>query len=421
VRAEDRGSRTRGRRTRWWVGALVVALIGVLSAGVGFAATRSTRSGPTKAEVDAENARRLADERATLASGVTITPARNARDVALDAPVTVSSKAAPFTDVRVASDAGALLGGTFDRASHAWRAKGLLKSGTKYFVTARVVNDAGVDAVVTSTFQTLTPAATVGATLFPVDDMTVGVAQPVVVKFDHAINSDAARKTALAHFTVAASKPVTGGWHWFSATELHFRPRTYWPAGDRVTVSSDLDGWNAGEGMWGAGHHRVVYSIGDAHISVANLATFQMTVSSNGRVVATYPMSGGRPQYPTMNGDHIVLDRESVVHMVSSTNGIPVNSPDGYDELVYSNVHISDSGEYVHAAPWSVSDQGHQNVSHGCVNLSPQDAQAFMDFSRVGDLVQVVGGPRPPALGDHGVMDWDTPWSAWTPAKVTRA
>ena len=120
-------------------------------------------------------------------------------------------------------------------------------------------------------------------------------------------------------------------------------------------------------------------------------------------------------------GDHVVLDRESVVHMVSSSNGIPVNSPDGYDELVYSNVHISDSGEYVHAAPWSVSDQGHQNVSHGCINLSPPDAQAFMDFSRVGDLVQVVGGPRAPELGDHGVMDWDTPWNQWTPAKVSRA
>jgi hypothetical protein len=102
--------------------------------------------------------------------------------------------------------------------------------------------------------------------------------------------------------------------------------------------------------------------------------------------------------------------------MISSTNGIPVNSPGGYDELVYNDVHISDSGEYVHAAPWSVASQGNTNVSHGCINLSNENALAFFNFSRVGDIVQVVGGPRPPELGDHGVMDWDTDWSQWTPA-----
>jgi lipoprotein-anchoring transpeptidase ErfK/SrfK len=150
-------------------------------------------------------------------------------------------------------------------------------------------------------------------------------------------------------------------------------------------------------------------------VSIANLATFTMSVSDNGRVVATYPISGGRPTDPTMGGTHIVLDRESVVRMNSATNGVPVNSPDGYDELVYSDVHISDSGEYVHAAPWSVSHQGSSNVSHGCINLSPADAQAFFDFSRVGDVVIVTGGPRPPAFGDHGVMDWSTDWAQYTP------
>ena len=212
---------------------------------------------------------------------------------------------------------------------------------------------------------------------------------------------------------------MVGGWHWFSANELHFRPRAYWPAGEQVTVASDLDGWNAGDGRWGVGVQLVRFTIGAARVSVANLATHRMVVQKNGRVVASYPMSGGRPKYPTMNGTHIVMDRQSVVHMVSSTNGIPVNSPDGYDELVYSDVHISDSGEYVHSAPWSVDSQGVTNVSHGCINLSPADALAFFDFSRVGDVILVVGGPRPPEVGDHGVMDWDTDWSQWTPP-VTR-
>jgi lipoprotein-anchoring transpeptidase ErfK/SrfK len=222
----------------------------------------------------------------------------------------------------------------------------------------------------------------------------------------------------LSHFTVTGSHPVDGRWHWFSAHELHFRPRAYWPAGEQVTVASDLDGWNAGDGRWGVGEQHVRFRIGAAHVSVANLATHRMVVQANGRIVANYAMSGGRPQYPTMNGTHIVMDRESVVHMVSSTNGIPVDSPDGYDELVYSDVHISDSGEYVHAAPWSLRDQGRENVSHGCINLSPTDAAAFFEFSRVGDLVLVDGSPRPPAVGDHGVMDWDTTWGDFAPANA---
>jgi hypothetical protein len=73
----------------------------------------------------------------------------------------------------------------------------------------------------------------------------------------------------------------------------------------------------------------------------------------------------------------------------------------------------------VHAAPWSVGSQGVTNVSHGCINMSPASAKTFFDFSRVGDVIQVIGGPRPPANGDHGVMDWSSiPWSQWTPAVV---
>jgi lipoprotein-anchoring transpeptidase ErfK/SrfK len=135
--------------------------------------------------------------------------------------------------------------------------------------------------------------------------------------------------------------------------------------------------------------------------------------------VATYPISAGRDQYPTMDGTHIVLDRESQVQMISSSVGIPVNSPNGYDETVYSDVHISDSGEYVHAAPWSVAAQGNTNVSHGCININPANAAQFFNFSRVGDIVNVVGGPRPPVPGDHGVMDWSTPWTSFTPVAVS--
>ncbi len=227
--------------------------------------------------------------------------------------------------------------------------------------------------------------------------------------FDHSVTTAAPQQAVLSHISVSMSRPVPGGWYWFSDDELHFRPESFWPSGERVSVKADLDGWNASGGQWGSGQVDASFSVGAARISVANLQTEKMTVTENGVRVATYPISGGRQQYPTMDGIHIVLDRESVVRMDSATVGIPVNSPNGYNELVYDDVHISDSGEYVHAAPWSVADQGVTNVSHGCINVSPANAMTFFNFSRVGDIVEVVGSPRPPVAGDHGVMDWSTP------------
>ena len=47
------------------------------------------------------------------------------------------------------------------------------------------------------------------------------------------------------------SKPVPGGWHWFSSVELHFRPTSYWPVGDQVEVNGNLNGWDVGGGAWG--------------------------------------------------------------------------------------------------------------------------------------------------------------------------
>jgi lipoprotein-anchoring transpeptidase ErfK/SrfK len=396
---------------------LACALCAGIAIGVGVAAARSSRSGGDKAKsppstVDPERA-----QRDRLVAAVHYIPQSGATGVALDTTVAVRTTAGRFTAVRAVSGSGVAIQGALTRSRTAWRSNQPLAPGTTYQITTTVVG-AGVTAQSDSTFQTLTPSGTVTDTIFPGPGLEVGVAEPIAFRFDHDINNPLSRAAALSHLTILESMPVPGGWHWFSSHELHFRPQSFWPPGEKVTVVSDLAGWSAGDGLWGDGTNLSQFTVGDARISTANLATDQMTVTENGKIVAVYPMSGGRTKYPTMNGLHIVMDRQTVVRMISSTNGIPVNSPDGYDELVYSDVHISDSGEYVHAAPWSVGSQGHTNVSHGCINLSPTDALQFFAFSRVGDVVWVVGGPRPPAFGDHGVMDWDTAWNEWTPAVV---
>ena len=385
---------------------VVIASCVAIGAIVG-AAVRLSESGPPSP----------ARVRAALAAAVKFAPAPNATSVSPDEPIIVSGGAGRLVAVRATSASGAAVPGELSTASNEWRSRGALGYGARYRVVASVVGPTRVRAEATMAFRTLTPAARVGTAVFPWQGLEVGVGEPIVFTLSQPVPGATERQQLLSHLSVTQSRPVAGGWHWFTDRELHYRPRAFWPPGEQVTVRWDFQGWNAGGGAWGSAAGSSTFTVGDSHVAIANLATDEMTVTDNGRSVATYPISGGKVSDPTMDGVHIVLDRASVVRMVSSTNGIPVNSPDGYDELVYDDVHISDSGEYVHAAPWSVSSQGRQNVSHGCINLSATDAAAFYAFSRFGDVVLVVGSPRPPAAGDHGVMDWTTDWSAFTPAR----
>jgi lipoprotein-anchoring transpeptidase ErfK/SrfK len=359
----------------------------------------------------------VAQVRAALKAAVTFQPAPGATGVAPDAKIVVHGGSGRLVAARATAQDGTQIVGQLSHRENAWHSHGALAYGAHITVTATVVGPTHARVDSTMSFGTLTPAVLVDATMFPTTGLEVGVGEPIQFRLSRPITSDAARRSLLSHLTVSESRPVAGGWRWFSDTELHFRPKAFWPAGEHITVTWDFRGWNAGGGAWGSAQGSTAFNIGDARVSYANLATDVMSVTDNGRVVAIYPISGGKPTDPTMGGVHVVLDRESVVHMVSSTNGIPVDSPDGYDELVYSDVHISDSGEYVHAAPWSVTSQGRTNVSHGCVNLSPADAAAFFAFSRVGDVVLVAGSPRPPDAGDHGVMDWTASWSSFSPAR----
>jgi lipoprotein-anchoring transpeptidase ErfK/SrfK len=401
------------------------ALVTVAAAACGFTVvavvSATTSSSPKRSRALASETPTAADragDQRVLARAVRIVPANGNTEVAPDAPVVVAATAGRIGSVRVTSTTGVPVAGMLGSSGTRWQSTKPLDYATTYKLSVVVRGSSDTRARLTSTFRTLAPPTSVSASVFPSDGLSVGVGQPIVFRFDHYIATDAGRAAVLRHLDVTESEPVAGGWHWFSNNELHFRPKTYWPAHNEINVSWDLRGWNAGEGMSGSGAGRVRFVIGDARVSFANLATHEMNVTDNGRVVAKYPISAGNDSNPTMGGVHIVLDRSSVVRMDSSTNGVPVNSPDGYDMLVYWDVHISDSGEYVHSAPWSTDSQGRDNVSHGCINLSEANARAFFDFSRVGDVVLVGGGPRGPERGDHGVMDWDTAWEDFTPANA---
>jgi lipoprotein-anchoring transpeptidase ErfK/SrfK len=375
-----------------------------MSQGGGHASSSASRGAVAPA---ATGAPRVPD------ASVLVQPQDGATGMPLNTIVAVTAVVGHLTSVHVAGPDGKPVAGGLDTSGAAWQSTGTLAPGSRYTIDVNAAGPTGKLLQQSSQFTTLAPKAILQAQVFPTDGLSVGVGMPIQIRFNHAVANKAAVTSAMH---VTESTPVPGGWYWFSDKEVHFRPQVYWPAGEQVTLTANLAGVDAGNGVWAEANQTVHFSIGDARISTANVSTDEMTVTDNGQVVRTVPISAGRTVYPTMNGVHIALYRQQDVHMVSSSVGIPVNSPDGYDEHVYWDVNISDGGEFVHAAPWSTGAQGRSNVSHGCINISVDNAIWFFNFSRVGDIVSVVGSPRPASTGDHGTMDWAIPAAQWTPA-----
>ena len=114
-------------------------------------------------------------------------------------------------------------------------------------------------------------------------------------------------------------------------------------------------------------------------------------MSIDGQIIRQMPASMGKPKHPTPIGEFSVLAKEKSVVMDSRTIGIPLDDPEGYKLTVNDAVRITWGGVYVHSAPWSVGSQGYANVSHGCINLSPDNAAWYFNQVGIGDPVVING------------------------------
>ncbi|MGJ0121584.1 L,D-transpeptidase [Williamsia sp. MIQD14] len=116
-------------------------------------------------------------------------------------------------------------------------------------------------------------------------------------------------------------------------------------------------------------------------VALADDASKMLTVWHNGKVVRTMPISMGSNDHPTPNGTYFTKEKYRDMYMDSSTYGVPVDSPGGYRTYVEYAIRMSWDGIFLHAAPWSVAQQGKTNVSHGCINVSTENGKwAFENF-----------------------------------------
>ena len=228
------------------------------------------------------------------------------------------------------------------------------------------------------------------ASVLPTPGAVVGVAHPVVVTFSAPV---ADRRAAERAVEVRSTPWMTGKFEWLDNDVVQWTPNRFWPAHSTVALS--------------VGPLSTDFKTGPAVLGVADISDHTFTVSVDG-VGAAPPTprpaphhrphwgedgvmlaTMGRPEFPTPVGVYTVLSKDRSLIMDSSSVGVPLTDPAGYRVPVDYAVRITHRGIFVHSAPWAVNSMGLENVSHGCISLSPADAEWYFNTVNVGDPVIV--------------------------------
>lgn len=345
---------------------------------------------------------------ARSAALIAVSPANRSHDWNPTKPVLLTVAAGTFKHVAV-SGAGHKVTGHFLRGGTVWQSNEQLAYATRYRVTAVAVDGTGRVATAHSRFRTVHPHSLLGVSVTPLAGWTVGVGMPIIVTFDRPV-PDRAKVERLLHVT--STPHVLGSWYWVNDQMVRYRPKVYWPAGTKVSLDAALAGQDLGSGVWGGSDVHVPFTVGAATVDTVDIAGHELTVRQNGKVVRTIPVTTGKPGWDTRIGTKVIMSKQPWVTMDASTLDVPKNSPDYYRLRVQWDMRLTWSGEFLHAAPWSVASQGVANVSHGCTGMSTDNALWLYNFSKVGDPVVYVNGTRPLEPW-NGYTDWNIPWDQW--------
>jgi lipoprotein-anchoring transpeptidase ErfK/SrfK len=345
------------------------------------------------------NAQAVAGQTAqTAAKYLTITPAPGGGDANPSGGITVrASSGGKVTHVTVRTTGDAVTG-TLSSDGRTWHSTWALNTGQSYTVTATGTDSQGHPVTATSTFRTLTPSRTFRTEIYEGQGATYGVGMPIMLTFDQPITDKAAVERSLQ---LTTSKPVIGTWYWDGSEQLDFRPRDYWPAGTTVSFDGHLNGVKGGDGMYGTHDLTQTFNIGQSVIAVASTAAHHTLIYVGGKQMYDWPISTGRTTMPTPDGTYLTVEKGNPVRMIGGTKG----TAGYYNELVNWAVRFTFSGDYYHSAPWSVVDQGTTNVSHGCVNLPPEDAQIYYQMAIPGDPITIANSTK--------AGNWDDGWTEW--------
>jgi lipoprotein-anchoring transpeptidase ErfK/SrfK len=403
--------RSRGRRHT----AALAGLVAVVLLAAGCSSDSNGKSAAPRADGGTPSAAASATTSAAAPAVSAVSFSSNVarRGVKVDKVVELTAAEGTFESVTVrVGRSDKQVRGTLSADKTTWTSSDRLEPDTRYRVRAVAVDADGLKATKRTSFRTedLTLDQQTFPSFAPLEGETVGVGMPVIVRFDIPVRDKASIEK---HLKVTSTSNQQGAWHWISDTEVHWRPVHYWKPGTDVTVQADINSVPAGNGIYGQESRTSTFHVGDSVISRVNVKTHRMRVFVNGKLARTIPVSAGKPGFITRSGVKVIVEKFRHKRMDAATTGISQSSPDYYNiSNVEYAMRVTYSGEFIHAAPWSVGSQGSANVSHGCVGMSTENAAWLYGLSKRGDVVDVTGSDRYMTL-DNGYGDWNESFAAW--------
>ncbi|MGX1674046.1 L,D-transpeptidase [Streptomyces sp. NPDC055400] len=398
------------------------ALVGgvlVLSACSGSGSdARGADGGGTKSQAAVDEAA----AQKTSEALIKIAPKDGSDNASINNAAAVTVSKGSLTNVKMTTAEGAAVPGQISADKKSWKPAGQLQRATVYKIAAEAKDSSGRAAHENASFTTVSQANSFIGNFTPEDGSTVGVGMPVSINFDKAITNKADVQKGI---TVSSSSGQEVVGHWFGNQRLDLRPQDYWTGGSTVTLKLNLDGVQGANGVYGVQQKTVTFKIGRNQVSTVDAATKTMTVTRDGKVVKTIPISAGSPENKTYQGQMVISEKFKETRMDGSTVGF--KDDDGKGEYDIKDVphamRLSNSGTFIHGNYWGAkSIFGGANTSHGCVGLSdakgaddPNTPGAwFYDNSMVGDVVVVKNTGDKTIQPDNGLNGWNLDWAQWT-------
>ncbi len=404
-------SRSTGKR-RWKIGAAV--LVGSLIVGGG-AAVLTAPSWASETAFSSEPTLRPAlSEPIPKEIRFTATPAEGAVGVNPGETPVVKAENADITSVQLRPEGSEeSVEGNLSEDKRTWTAAQRLQFNTAYTFAITLTDSTGHEVKEQRTFHTVKPANEADARIYPLDGADMGIGQPIEINFSEPVlNKDAVE----AAINVTSTSGQDGAFYWISDTKARYRPKEFWKPNSSITVEMNLFGVDFGNGMIGNADITSGFTTHNKRVAVVDNVTKTMKVFIDGKHVRSFPVTLGTKEWPSLEGYQVVMEQYARTQFRAETIGLDKDDDFYYKPVMVNHAsRLTNGGVFVHEAlPAAQPVLGKQNVSHGCIGMSPEGAKYFYDTFGPGDLVKVENTNHGPMFVWDGYGGWNMTWEQWT-------